>query len=173
MLILDFGIGKGQEAIPALVRSLLDVAAGTGKAGRQGAAERMFASGILKPADRVFLHDALDLTLPRLLAVEFDSMGAKVRQRGRQDLVVRLVSGLAAQAPRLLVLEDLHWADADTKSCLTRLMQSAADVPCIVLATTRPADAGAADSWQFEATGAPTNRIYSSATQSAGCPLTD
>ena len=45
-LILDFGVAKQQEAVRALVRSLLDIPAGAGRVVFQTAAEAGFEAGL-------------------------------------------------------------------------------------------------------------------------------
>ena len=50
-LVLDFGVGKGQDAIRSVVRSLLDIPAGSGKAVRATTAEKAVARGLVSEAD--------------------------------------------------------------------------------------------------------------------------
>ena len=54
-MVVDFGAGKGQEAVPALVRSFLDIAPGSGKDQREQAVERAESEGIADPEQRVYL----------------------------------------------------------------------------------------------------------------------
>ena len=50
----------------------------------------------------------------------------------------RYLEALAAQRPTILVVEDLHWADAALLDFVEHLLDWAADVPLMVLATARP-----------------------------------
>jgi class 3 adenylate cyclase/tetratricopeptide (TPR) repeat protein len=50
----------------------------------------------------------------------------------------RFLEGLADQGPTVLVIEDLHWADALLLDFLDHLVDWAAEVPLLVVATTRP-----------------------------------
>ena len=50
----------------------------------------------------------------------------------------RFCEALAAQTPAVLVVEDLHWADEALLDFLDHLLDWAADVPLLVLATARP-----------------------------------
>jgi class 3 adenylate cyclase/tetratricopeptide (TPR) repeat protein len=50
----------------------------------------------------------------------------------------RYLEALAAQRPTVLVMEDLHWADAALLDFVEHLLDWSADVPLMVLATSRP-----------------------------------
>ncbi len=54
-----------------------------------------------------------------------------------------LVAGLTAQRPHLLVVDDLHWADGASIRFLEFLTNRLDDVPVVLLAARRPADASA------------------------------
>jgi DNA-binding CsgD family transcriptional regulator/tetratricopeptide (TPR) repeat protein len=64
--------------------------------------------------------------------------GDMLTQRHRLFLrVLGVLSGLAAEAPLLLVLEDLHWADRSSRELLTFLAVRLQDQPVMVVATIR------------------------------------
>ncbi|MGY4767165.1 BTAD domain-containing putative transcriptional regulator [Kribbella sp. CWNU-51] len=52
-----------------------------------------------------------------------------------------LVESLRADAASLLVLDDVHWADADSLRLLRRVAATLADVPAVLLVTCREAEA--------------------------------
>jgi hypothetical protein len=111
-LVLDFGAGKGQDPVRAIVRGLLGVMDGNGEEQRRAAAERAVAEGLVVPDRRVFLNDLLDLLdLPQPLELRalYDAMDNAVRNRGKRETVAALVRAASATAPRLLVVEDVHW----------------------------------------------------------------
>src|SRR5262249_25182076 len=58
-LVLDFGTGKGQDAMRMLVRSLLGIPAGSDKRQRQMVADRAIEDGLLAAPDQPFLDDLL------------------------------------------------------------------------------------------------------------------
>ncbi len=49
-----------------------------------------------------------------------------------------LFAGLAAQAPALVVFEDVHWSDPTTLELLTRIVERVASMRVLVLMTARP-----------------------------------
>ena len=64
-----------------------------------------------------------------------------------------LLDGLAARTPVLLVLEDLHWADASTLDLFTFLAHSVSDMRVLMVATFRSDEAGSGPRLQRLATG--------------------
>lgn len=54
------------------------------------------------------------------------------------EAVVDVVERVCARCPLLLVLEDLHWADPSTVSCLARLGRICGQLPLLVVVTARP-----------------------------------
>ncbi len=57
------------------------------------------------------------------------------------NCVCDFIARLAREKPILLILEDLHWADAATLSLLVHLASRLADLPLAVIATYRDAEA--------------------------------
>jgi serine/threonine protein kinase/tetratricopeptide (TPR) repeat protein len=53
-------------------------------------------------------------------------------------LFCRLLTGLAGESPVVWVIEDLHFADPDSRAIVLSLARSAATLPALILATTRP-----------------------------------
>lgn len=61
-----------------------------------------------------------------------------LRRRG-SVLVLRMLEDLARRAPVVVLLEDLHWADAASLSSLQALADAPGEGPLLVLCTARPA----------------------------------
>jgi len=136
-LVLDFGVRKGQDAIRTLLRGLLAIVPGSGKADRAAAAERAFADGLLERAQAVFLNDLLDLPQPDDLRPLFDAMDNSARNAGKRAVISALVRARAAQRPLFLMVEDVHWASPLVLDHLAELAQTVADQPAILVMTTR------------------------------------
>ncbi len=58
--------------------------------------------------------------------------------------MTELLVGVSAEAPVLLVLEDLHWADASTLLLVRHLVRSGAAARMLILATFRDTEADVA-----------------------------
>jgi predicted ATPase len=81
-----------------------------------------------------------------------DRPGDMLTQRHRLFLrVLDVLTGLAAQAPVLLVLEDLHWADESSRELLDFLAVRLREQPVMVIATLRDDELNAsARRWRAE-----------------------
>ena len=103
--------------------------------------------GALRPLarDRDPVFDALPPDARDALATLLPGLGDGGRARagtGDQaqvfEALLAVLDGLARAAPVLLVIEDLHWADASTRAFLRFLAAGLADEPLLVVATYRP-----------------------------------
>jgi len=136
-LVLDFGTGKGQEAIPSLVRSFLDISYGSSKRERKAALEMAENAGVVNQDNRVFLNDLLDLKQPLELRTLYDAMDPQTRKDGKRVAVVDMLKNLAAKKPLLIIVEDLHWADSITLDYLAQLASAVAECPALMAFTSR------------------------------------
>ena len=150
-LVLDFGTGKGQAAIPSMVRDFLGIGPGSSKARRIRALDQAEQAGIIEADHRVFLNDLLDLRQPLEMRTLYDAMEARTRLEGKHRVVGHIITRLAAQQPLLLVIEGLHWADEVTLEYLTHLARSIVDCPALILLTSRLEDDPVDISWRSRA----------------------
>ncbi len=154
-LVLDFGVGKGQDAIRALVRSLLSIPPSSGKEMRARAADSAFDNGYLERERRVYLNDLLDLPQPAELRALYDAMDNATRNRGKQEAVVELVRSTSARRPLLLAVEDIHWADKVTLAHLAFLAGTVGDRPTVLVMTSRIESDPIDQTWRGAARNSP------------------
>jgi class 3 adenylate cyclase/tetratricopeptide (TPR) repeat protein len=155
VLVLDFGAGKGQEAIPALIRSLLGITAGSGKERREAAIKQAQNDGIADPEQRVYLNDLLDLTQSLELRTLYNAMNAEVRSAGKRAAISNVLTKLAARERLLVVVEDLHWADEITLEYLAALTATVADCPVLMVMTSRAEGDPIDMTWRARAADSP------------------
>jgi class 3 adenylate cyclase/tetratricopeptide (TPR) repeat protein len=136
-LILDFGSGRGRDAIRSLARSLLH-APGSGSGG--DAVDATVAAGSVGSDRQVFLNDLLELPQPEDLRRRFDAMDGTARRRGIQETLVELIRSSASRRPILLAIEDVHWAGSDTLEMLQGLVAAVEECPALLLMTARTED---------------------------------
>ena len=154
-LVLDFGAGAGQDAIGALVRSLLEVPGGSGVEARVAAAASAVAEGLVADEHRVYLNDLLDLPQPLELRALYDAMDHARRQRGKRETVAGLVRTASARQPRLLVVEDVHWADRETLEQLGEPRPDDRGAPALLVMTSRVEGDPLDQAWRAAIAGAP------------------
>lgn len=136
-LILDFGAGMGQGAIPSLVRSLLGITQSSGNSERESALDQAENEGIVNHEDRVFLNDLLELTQPPELRSLYDAMDVQARKEGKRTALVKLLSSLSARNSVLITVEDLHWTDSITLDYLASLASAVAECSALTVFTSR------------------------------------
>ncbi len=91
----------------------------------------------MTPDDAVFLNDLLDLPQPAELRALYDAMDNAARNQGKRRTVAGLVERASRVAPRLLVIEDVHWADRLTLAHLAKLAATVAEFPALLVMTSR------------------------------------
>jgi class 3 adenylate cyclase/tetratricopeptide (TPR) repeat protein len=154
-LVLDFGVGRGQDAIRTLVRSLLRIPPKSDQDIRAAAADRAFAEGLLTHDRRVYLNDLLDLPQSPDLRIVYEAMDNSTRNTGKQESVVELVSHRSAAQPLLIVVEDIHWADPATLAYLATLSRTVMISPAVLIMTSRSEGDPINQTWRGAAGGSP------------------
>jgi class 3 adenylate cyclase/tetratricopeptide (TPR) repeat protein len=136
-LVLDFGMGAGQDAIRSLVRSMLGLSGESSQEEIAAAAEKTIADGMLADDRRVYLNDLLNVPQPTKLRTIYDAMENAARDRGKEATVADLVLRASERRPRLLAIEDLHWADQTTLDHLANLCEIVPRCPALLVMTSR------------------------------------
>ncbi|MGQ0662214.1 MAG: adenylate/guanylate cyclase domain-containing protein [Pseudomonadota bacterium] len=136
-LVLDFGVGRGRDAIRGVVRGLLDLPYGTNKKVRARTAEQAVAVGLIERDRLVFLRDLLDVSQDKEMRAIYDAMDNDTRNRGKEDCVATLLARLSERRPLMIAIEDVHWADPLTRGHLARMTQAAAECRVLVVMTSR------------------------------------
>jgi len=154
-LIFDFGVGEGQDAIRTLVYSLLGVSADSAIPAREIAAGAALESGLCSADQRVFLNDLLNLPQPAALQGIYDAMNNATRHQGKHALLTGLIHGLSQRQPRLLVIEDVHWADAEALADLAQITIAVQECPVLLVMTSRIEGDPLDQTWRSGAGGAP------------------
>ncbi|MCA9671818.1 MAG: AAA family ATPase, partial [Myxococcales bacterium] len=126
--VLDFGVGRGRDAMSALCASLLDIdASQADEQYRRTAIDEAVDAGWLTPAQRAFADDLLALPPRDELSAIYEAMDDAARRLGKQQTLADLVCRRAETERLLLVVEDAHWADAQTVGYLSQLSRLAAE----------------------------------------------
>jgi class 3 adenylate cyclase/tetratricopeptide (TPR) repeat protein len=154
-VVLDFGTGTGQDAIPALVRGLLGLDVASGDEVARAAAAAALDEGLVAADDAVFLNELLQLPQPTSLRPLFEAMDNATRNQGKRRALIRLLERASAVRPRLLIVEDVHWADRLTLTYLAELTITVTQLPALLVMTSR-IDGDPIDwEWRARAEGIP------------------
>lgn len=158
-LVIPFGVGKGQDAIRSIVRSLLDLARTSSKEERHRAAHDALDDGRLESSQAVFLNDLLDLEQPTEQRALYDAMDNATRNQGKRITVSTLLTKTRSNKPILIIVEDVHWADAITLAHLAALTKTVADSPALLVITSRIDGDQLDRSWRATTEGSPLTTI--------------
>jgi class 3 adenylate cyclase/tetratricopeptide (TPR) repeat protein len=143
--VLDFG--SRRDAIRDLIRGML----GIGEDADNRAAQAIVAeavAGLASPDDAVFLYDLLDLSQPLALRGLYDAMDNSTRNRGKARLLLELIASASRKRPRLLVIEDAHWADGAVRESLATLATAVSECPAVFAVTSRIEGDPIDDAWR-------------------------
>ena len=104
---------------------------------------------------RAHLLDLLNLPSPPELEAEYAALGATERAAQRAALLARVVKRLAEQTPRLLVIEDVHWAPPAVRAYVVAIARVLHECPALMLLTTRPEFESGVGQWDTMLDGLP------------------
>ena len=135
--VLDFGVGKRQEALPAVIADLLGVSGNAEDPARQAALSRALESGLVAPEHEILIRDLLGLEQREDQRPIFDAMDDGARRRRAAAALADLARNAARERPRLLVFEDIHWATPLLLSCLAAAAMVTRECPLVLAMTTR------------------------------------
>ena len=153
--VLDFGAETGRDAVRSLARSMLGLDTAADESARRAAIKRASATGPPAAERLLFLYDLLDVAPPGELRALAAAMSTAAREQGSLHAVCDIAASAGAAAPLLLVVEDIHWADAWTLERLAALAVLAARQPLLLVMTTRFAGDPSAGAWRTALHGAP------------------
>jgi tetratricopeptide (TPR) repeat protein len=99
--------------------------------------ERGLRDGLIGPDHEVFINDLLDLAQPAELQAVFDAMDNATRTQRAGEAVTAVLRCAAARQPRLVVIEDVHWAAPALLRHFAHLTVAATEIPAVLVMTTR------------------------------------
>ncbi|HSV21104.1 MAG TPA: adenylate/guanylate cyclase domain-containing protein [Casimicrobiaceae bacterium] len=145
-LVLDTGAARERDAIREIATGLLDLLPGS--AAGLDALHAAIGRAQLTEAQAAALAGLLDLPLSSAERDLRSAMDASMRERATTDAIVALLSVAARRQPRVLVVEDIHWADEPTLRRVAALANAAATLPVLVVLTSRRDGDPLATSWR-------------------------
>ena len=157
--ILDFGARTGHDAMRMLVQSLMGLPADADEASRAEVLQAL-ADTLPDGADhRVFLYDLLEVAAPADVLALLSAMDVPQQQKHTIDALCALARPRPTGAPLLLLVEDIHWADAWTLQQLAALAALTATQSVVLVLSTRFAGDPTMAQWRDSLRGLPTTGI--------------
>ncbi len=152
--IVDFGSRQERDVLRAVAASLLEAPPDADAPVLTQGINSAIRNGFIATDQGTFLYDLLGLPLPQELRTIFDAMDDTTRMRGREQTAAALVSNISlARGPLMMVIEDVHWADAITLRYLAALARATTKCHALLVATTRLAGDPVDASWRASIEG--------------------
>jgi DNA-binding SARP family transcriptional activator len=156
--IVELG-GTGARPVVELSRSLLGVSARDDPGALSFALGRAMDAGTIAADLQHTLAEMLGMpqkSEPRSVDETADSV---VRTRGRHAVLGDLVKAAAAASPLLVIVEDVHWADAPTLDFLATVAAIARGTRVLLAMTTRSESDPIGSAWRAASGGCPLTTI--------------
>ena len=146
--VLDFGSRTGHDAVRSLVRGMLM------QHDEGNAVKHAIERGWIGADDGLFLNDLLDVPQTIEQRAMFDAMDHATRLIRRRRVMSALLDHSSRLEPRMLSVEDIHWADKPILDDLASLATTVANCRAVLVMTSR-LEGDPLDSRWRHATGAP------------------
>jgi class 3 adenylate cyclase len=150
-LVLEFGAGTGRDAIRTLAQDIAGVNPKSDSETARATVESALREGLGSSDDAAFLYDLLDVAQPPDLRAIYDAMDSATRDAGKRRTIVGLVQAASRKQPRVLTVEDLHWADPFTLSHLAALVAVVPNAPIVLIMTSRLEEDPLDRAWRAQA----------------------
>ncbi|MBI4952942.1 MAG: AAA family ATPase, partial [Myxococcales bacterium] len=136
--VLDFGVGRGEGSVATVLRGVLGLGPDTPESAVGDALARAVEDGLVAPEDRVFLEDLLELPLATGARGLLDATDPALRLLRKRGCATALLAAACRRQPRLVAVEDAHWADAETLATLRAMARAVVEAGSAFFVTTRP-----------------------------------
>ncbi|MBT5435353.1 MAG: AAA family ATPase [Alphaproteobacteria bacterium] len=132
-LVLDFGGSQDQGAVTALTTSMVTALTTSG----DDAVSQLVARGTIGTDQVAHLTILLGQTPSETQRSQLATLSSDEHQNAAVAAFRCLVEAFCETTPLLICIEDIHWADANTLAIVAMLAQCAANLPLIVIVSTR------------------------------------
>ena len=155
-LVLDSGMARERDAMREIVTGLVDADAAMTQDALATALGNAAARAGLTDTDAALLARVLDVPTSESSRALHEAMDPAARDHATAQAVMHLLVAASRAAPRLIVVEDLHWADEATLRGIAHLANAAATIPVLVVLTSRRDEDPLATPWRGSLRGSVT-----------------
>ena len=135
--VLDFGVGKRQDALAAIIEDVLGLGIQADEAAVQAAVQTAVSNGLITADEHVLINDLLELAQTAEQQAAFDAMDNQTRMQRMGETFASLVQRAALKRPQVILVEDIHWASTDLLRHLALLAHMASESRIVLLMTSR------------------------------------
>ena len=155
-LVLDFGTESLNEPIPGLMRQLLGLVQSATAEEIEARVDTRLEIDWPQAVKRQLLHSLFRLPLetdPH--TQDNDPLSEETRQTFTRRFIDQLLEAACREAPRLLIVEDIHWADANTLTLIAELAAAVSRRAALLVITSRVEGEPLDPQWRGAMHGAP------------------
>jgi tetratricopeptide (TPR) repeat protein len=131
--VLDFGTERGHGAVRTIVAGLL----GLGRDTSSGDVETAIVAAKPTGDDSLYLRDLLEIPQREDDRSLYEAIDRAARARAKERVLIGLVESAAHANPLLVTVEDVHWADPETRALLAALARATTRSRAAFVMTTR------------------------------------
>ena len=157
--VLDFGVGKGHDALATIVKDVLEAATQSDEEALRAAVQRAVSTSLIAADQQVLVNELLDLAQSAEQRAAFDAMDNHTRIQRIGETFVGILQRSATHRPRLILIEDLHWASQDLLRHLARLARVAGESRIVLAMTSRFEGYPLDGAWRALAHGSPLTTV--------------
>ncbi|MEW8506589.1 MAG: BTAD domain-containing putative transcriptional regulator [Candidatus Thiodiazotropha sp.] len=154
-LVLDFGMESATAPIPSLLRQLIGLDNSATAEGIELILQPLLGDGWNPALHPVALRQLFRLPVAAESMPLLDSLSEEVQHLGVVQIIQAILASITATAPRLLIVEDIHWADPSTLSHLAELADVVSRYSSLLIITSRVEGEPLDPAWRSSMHGAP------------------
>ncbi len=158
-LVLDFGMESRSEPIPSLLRQLLALDNAASAMQIEKVVQTRFGDRWNSHLHHAALHALFRLPLEAGDTETGEPLTEINRQSHTRQLLQHLLEWACETQPRLLVVEDIHWADQQTLAWLAELASAVSHCAALLIITSRIEGEPLDPQWRSAMHGAPLTTI--------------
>ncbi|MEN8129683.1 MAG: BTAD domain-containing putative transcriptional regulator [Pseudomonadota bacterium] len=154
-LVLDFGTELQAEPMPSLLRQLLGVEKNASAEQIKACTRTRLGAKWNETLHGNALHALFRLPLTGNNHEQQEQLTEEARHIGSQQLLRGILESTSQNQPRLLVIEDIHWADQQTLTLLAELAAIVSHCATLLIITSRVEGEPLDPAWRSAMHGAP------------------
>ncbi|MES9991818.1 MAG: BTAD domain-containing putative transcriptional regulator [Candidatus Thiodiazotropha sp.] len=154
-LALDFGMESTAEPIPSLMRQLMGLDNSATAEEIEHAVKRSMDDDWNPAVHPGALQRLFRLPIDDDDAPLLESLNEEAQHKGGRQILQSILAAATASTPRLVVVEDIHWADQATLAHLAELADTVSRYPALLIITSRVEGEPLDPAWRSAMHGAP------------------